>query len=224
MRKIIFSLLLSICIPGTSFGQITPTGDGSVLTYEVYSAKQQPHKKNIIFEPNKEQRVLKLNIEKNGDRKYVFMNEKPFAVYDKYLAVTSLLGKKIDSDARYPLLPINQKMDAGVQWNFFRQGQASVCGNWTVAYHAEGKEGPNTSINMDGKDIAVKTLLIEYRGDARSDRCDPYQQERFVLYAPELNELLMDQWIEFTPGGMTSDYGYKSVLKSVTTTPSQAPK
>lgn len=224
MRNIFLSLFLSVCIPGVSFGQITPTGSGSVLTYDVFNAKQQPYKKDITFQPDKEQRVLKLSIEENGDRKYVFMSDKPFAAYDKYFAATSHFGKAVDREARYSILPINQKIEAGVQWSFGRQGHANACGNWTVAYHAVTKDGPDTFIKLDGKEIAVKTLLIEFRGDAKSDKCDPYQQERLVLYAPVLNELLMDQWIEFIPGRMTSDFGYKWVLKSVSTTASQIPK
>ena len=224
MPKIFLPLFLYVCISEACFGQITPTGNGNVLTYDVFNAKQQLLHTDITFQSNKDQRVLKLNIEENGDRKYAFMNEKPFAVYDQYLAMTSDRGKTVDTGERYPLFPINQKIDVGVQWDFFRKGYASVCENWSIAYHAVAKEGPDTSINRDGKAIAVKTLLIEYRGDAKSDRCDPYKQERFVLYAPGLNELLMDQWIEFTPEGKTSEFGYKWVLKSVTATASQVPK
>lgn len=224
MRKIFFSLFLAVFISGACFGQITPTGNGNILTYDVFTAKQQLFQKDITFQPNQEQRVLQLNIEKNGARKYAFMNGKPFAVYDKYFAMTSDRGKTIDTGERYLLLPINQKIGLGVQWDFFRKGYASVCGNWTIAYHAVAKEGPDTSINMNGKDIAAKALLIEYRGDAKSDKCDPYKQERLVLYAPELNEFLMDQWIDFTPDGKTSEFGYKWLLKSVTTTASQVSK
>lgn len=194
------------------------------MTYDVFNAKQQLFQKDIIFQPNKDQRVLKLDIEENGDRKYAFMNEKPFAVYDKYLAMTSDRGKTVDTGERYPLLPMHQKIGSGVSWDFLRKGYAGVCENWTIAYHAMAEEGPDTSIHIDGRDLAVKTLLIEYRGDAKSDKCDAYQQERFVLYAPELNELLMDQWIEFTPEGKTSEFGYKWVLKSVTTIASQVRK
>ncbi len=217
MRKIFSFLLLYVFMAGAGFGQIVPTGNGSVMTYDLFNARKQPHQKNLLFQPSQDPRVLQLAIEANGERKYTFLDGMPFAVYDKYLAMTSLHGKQIDSDARFPLLPIHQKIEAGTQWNFFRKGSASACGNWTVAYLAAAREGPDTSIKLDGQDIAVKTLLIEYRGDARSDRCDPYQQERSVWYAPQLNELLMDQWIEFTPGGQTSDFGYKWLLKSVAT-------
>lgn len=218
MRKIFFALFLYVWISGACFGQITLTGNGNVLTYDVFNAKQQRFQTEITVQPNKDQRVLRLNIEKNAGRKYTFMNEKPFTVYDKYFAMTSDHGKTVDTGARYPLLPINQKIEPGVQWNFSRKGYASICGNWMIAYQAVAKKGPDTSLNMDGTDIAVKTLLIEYRGDATSERCDPYKQTRFVLYAPELNELLMDQWIDFTPDGNSSEFGYKWVLKSVTTT------
>lgn len=224
MRKIFITLFLSVCVSGASFGQTAPTGSGNVLTYEVFNAKQQPYKKDITFQAEKEPRVLKLSIENNGARTYDFLNEKPFAVYDKYFAAISHFGKTVERSARYPLLPIDQKIDAGMQWNFSREGYASACGKWSVTYEAVTKSGPDTVINMDGKDVAVKTLLIEYRGDAKSDKCDPYQQERFVWYAPGLNELLMDQWIEFIPGRMTSDNGYKWILKSVTTRTRQIQK
>lgn len=218
MRKIVFSLFLYACISVACFGQITPTGNGNVLTYDVFNVKQQLLQTDITFQASKDQRVLKLDIEKNGDRKYNFMNKKPFAVYDKHFAMTSDHGRTVDTGERYPFFPIHQKLESGVHWKFFRKGAANVCGNWTIAYQAVAKEGPDTSLNMDGKDIAVKTLLIEYRGEAKSDRCDPYKQTRFVLYAPELNEFLMDQWLDLTPEGKTSEFGYKWVLKSVTTT------
>lgn len=224
MCRIFLLLFLYGCISGVSYGQITPTGDGDILTYDVFSAKQQLYQADITFEPDKSQRVLKLNIENNGDRTYAFMNEMPFAVYDKYFVMTSFRGKAVGRAERYELLPINQKIDLGVQWDFVREGHFSACGNWTITYHAVVKNGADTLVDMNGKKILVKTLLIEYRGDAKSDRCDAYKQERFVLYAPELDELLLDQWFDFTPEGRTSEFGYKWVLKSVTATASQVPK
>jgi len=129
MRKIFFPLFLYVCISGACFGQITPNGNGKVLTYDVFNAKQQLFQKDITFHPNKDQRVLKLDIEENGDRKYAFMNEKPFAVYDKYLAMTSDRGKTVDTGERYPLLPMHQKIGSGVSWDFLRKGYAGVCEN-----------------------------------------------------------------------------------------------
>jgi hypothetical protein len=224
MRKILPTLLLSVCFGQTCLGQIRPTASGSVLTYEVFSAKQQRYQKDISFQANQDLRVLQLNLGANGARTYTFMNDKPYAVYDKNLAMLALLGKTVDTDARYPLLPTHQKIEAGMQWDFLRKGLASACGNWTVAHHALAKDGPETALEIDGQHVVLKTLLIEFQGAAKSDRCDPYQQERFALYAPELHELLLDQWIDYTPDGMTSDHGYKWVLKTVTTSARQAPK
>lgn len=224
MRMVFRSLVLSLFISGACFAQITPTGNGSVLTYDVFNARQQRYQKNISFELNPDPRVLQLRVNEKEERTYHFMNDKPFAVLDPSLAMVSILGKAVDPDARYPLLLPRPNLAAGETWRFLRKGIAPVCGNWTVSHQAVAKTGPDTSIAIDGKNTIVKTLLLEFQGQARSDRCDPYQQDRFVLYAPELDELVLDQWIDFTPDGMTSEHGYKWVLKSVTSSAPLAPK
>lgn len=224
MRKLFRFLVLPFCFPGACFAQITPTGEGSVLTYDLYNARQQRYQKNISFELNPDQRVLQWRVNERGERTYRFMNDKPFAVLAPSLAMVSFLGKAVAPDERYPLLPPRPNVAAGETWRFSRKGNAPVCGNWNVTHQAEAKTGPDTSIEIDGKNSVVRTLLLEFQGQARSERCDPYQQERIVLYAPELNELVLDQWIDFTPDGLTSEHGYKWVLKTVTRNATLAPK
>jgi len=58
MRKIFFALFLYVWISGACFGQITLTGNGNVLTYDVFNAKQQRFQTEITVQPNKAREFL----------------------------------------------------------------------------------------------------------------------------------------------------------------------
>ena len=199
MNKISAIIAMFLFASGACFGQVTPVGTGNVLTYDVFNVSRPLFSSDYTFKQNRDPRVLKLTIEETGDRKYEYLNGKPFTFYDKFFTVTSTFGKVVEVSERYPLLPKDQKVTVGMQWDFSRKNNTGNCGWWEVTYHAEVKEERNTSININGKDVLIKTLLIEYKGEAKLDRCTPHTQERYVLYSPELNEIVKDQWLDFQP-------------------------
>jgi hypothetical protein len=214
MRNLIASL--SVLVSFSCFAQVAPTASNDVLAYDVFNAKQGFLQTEITFEPNKEQRVLKLSIENNGDRKYDFLNDRPFAVYDKSFTRTSNRGVAVSLSDYFVVLPKNQKVEVGAQWEFSRSGYGDNCGNWSAIHRSTAKEGPETLVTVNGKSTSVKTLLIEQSGTVtRSNGCSQLKIEGLVLYAPELNEVLMNQSVDTVNQKFLA--GYKWVLKTITT-------
>ena len=202
MRTFIASLFLSVTL--SSFAQVAPLASGSVLAYDVFGAKQGLLQSEVAFQQSKEQRVLKLNIEENGDRAYRFTDGKDFAVYDKFFVRTANRGKPISPSEQFQLLPKSKKMEVDAEWEYSRTGSTgNECGNWSVTHRQKAKQGPDVVIKIDGTDVSVKTLLIETRTEPKytRDDCTSGREERVYLYSPDLNEIVSDQELRYTTGG-----------------------
>lgn len=221
MRQFLAIFILSMCTP--VFAQVTPTASGNVLTYEVFDARKGLTQIEVSFQQFAPGRTLKLNVEENGDRNYAFLDGKPYAVYDKLFKRTANRGRPVSPGQYLQLLPETQKIEEGVKWEFSRSGYHQLCQDWKIAYNAEIKKGPDTVVAVDGKNISLKTLLIEQTGTgAHGDaRCSIMGFERSVLYSPELHEILMDQLIDREYKAVSG--GYKWAVKSITTSAAPAP-
>lgn len=224
MNKISAIIAMFLFASGACFGQVTPVGTGNILTYDVFNVSRPLFSSDYTFKQNRDPRVLKLTIEETGDRKYEYLNGRPFTVKDKSFTYTSIRGNVVEMSERFQILPKDQKVVVGMQWDFSLKSQYNNgnCGGWNVTYHATAKDGPDISINIDGKDVSVKTISIEYRGEIKHDRCTPFNRERSVVYSPELNEIVKDQWLDFQPGSKLPDNdGWKWELKSISTSQAQ---
>jgi len=222
MRNFIVSLFLFASL--SSFAQTMPTANGDILTYEVFDAKQGFLQTEITFQPYKPGRTLKLNIESNGERSYTFLNGRPFAIYDKSFLRTSIRGVAVSPGEYFVLLPKDKKIEAGAKWEFSRSGYGYTCGNWKGDYLSVAKEGPEITLSIDGKNTPIKTLRIEISGEVLQGdvRCTTLTSKKVVHYAPELNEIIMEQAIDTKQKTLAG--GYRWVLKSITTSASQAVK
>lgn len=222
MRAFVVALFLPM--PLSLFAQVVLLSSGSVLTYDVFGAKQGLLQTEVTFQQNKEQRVLKLKIEESGDRIYTFIDGKDFAVYDKFFSRTGNRGRPTSPNEQFLLLPRNQKIELGTQWEFSRAGSGSTCYDWRGTYRSVVKEGADISIDINGKASPIKTFLIEMNGNVLqgNSACTTLTVKRLTWYSPELNEIVMDQMTDTE--NKTLSGGYKWVLKSITTSADKATK
>ena len=163
MRTFMASLLFFVSL--SCFAQVTPTTNNDVLAYDVFDAKQGFFQTEVTFQQYAPGRILKLNIDGTGNRTYTFLDGKPFSVYDKFFTGSVDRRGTVGASMYHQLLPKDKKVEVGSKWDFSRTGTDSVCGNWKGNYLSVAREGPETTLSIDGKNTPIKTLLIEISAD-----------------------------------------------------------
>jgi len=215
-----------LCLP--AFAQVAPTASGDVLAYDTFQAKQEPFSKEVAFEKNKNQTVLTLTVESTSDRRYNQLNGNPRWEFDKFFLLTSARGKLTKPEEQHQYLPINQGLAVGTQREYVRTIQDGYCGTWRSVYRPVVTEGPDAVITIDGKEVTVKTLKVDYDSKAvfSNASCNTIPQEKnFLLYSTELNEIVLRQQVDLINGGLQPNGSrYKLELKSITTKAGQAAK
>ena len=212
----------------TAFSQVVPTTSGDTLSYDSFQAKQGIFSAEITFEKNKNQFVVALIVESTGDRKYNLLNGSPRWGFDKDFLLTSARGKLTDPNQEHQYLPKDQSLSLGSQWEYVRTIETGYCGTWRSVYRPVVTNGPDAVINIDSKEVTVKTLKVDYDSKATysNSSCNIIPQEKnFYLYSPELNEIVLRQQVDLINGGLQPNgTKYKLELKSITTKAGQAAK
>jgi hypothetical protein len=204
--------------------QVAPTASGDVLRYETFTAKQGLLHSEVTFAQSKNGQTAKLNLGVEGQRTYDFINGKNWYVYDNFYKRLVTREKAVNLDAQYQFLPRDKKIGIGDSWKFTRSGTDSTCFTFKGDYTAVAKEGPDTVIEIDSKSVTLKNILIEISADILQGNpaCTTLADKITIHYSPELNEITAHQSIE--KKGAYLDFGYRIVLKSITTKAGQAAK
>ena len=208
----ILALFVSLFLANVCYGQGKITS-GNILNYDVRPAVQVGNQP-IAFKEEAMKRKLVISIADNGDRNYAYTNGKPFGLFDKFLTRISSRGKMIEPKYRFKTLP-GDKIEAGMKWTVSTGWYSGDCGEVKAEYQATAAAGPTVTISTNGKESNVSSLTLSYEGIARDDKgCGSRQSKRTVVYVPELEETVLDEFIALVSSGFLAD-GYKVELKSL---------
>lgn len=201
--KGILLFLFTLSLSSVSLGQTSRIETGDVLGYEVSNAKQvgsQP----VTFQPTPHRKV-KIAIEENGDRTYLFENGNIFSVTDKLFTRINNRGRPIEDGYRFRMFPPDKKLEPGLQWETSFRYSAGKYGDNQVNYRATAKNGPDIPIAImigeDKKDVMVRTILVEYEGQIFSTMNSwSARAENQILYSPDLGEIVSNKYVGYDQG------------------------
>lgn len=209
--RILIILTIPACYAEVS---IRPISSGDIVTRQYYNPTQLGSEP-IEF-PKKGSGSYKMQIEENGDRKFldpeddslVFINNKDYVtVFTK--------GKPIPEDYRFVRLPIGVPLRPGMEWdvptyqlNTWEEGNVS----------AKSSIGPTIHVQLDDIKTPIDTILINYEG--RVQVRGGYSRRISIesLFSRQLNEFVRHQVIDWHWEGNGKTFLYRGSrydLKSV---------
>jgi hypothetical protein len=134
-------------------------------------------------------------------------------LYDKFLTRISNRGKTIDPKYRFKTLP--DTIEPGTKWTVSTGWYSSDCGDVKAEYQATATAGPTITISANGKESNASSFVLSYEGIASDTKgCGSRQSKRTVVYVPELEEAVFDEFIGLVAAGFLAE-GYRVELKSV---------
>ena len=166
--KILFLLFASMLLPNAS-GQVAPVTNGSTVIIQT-SVAQQAGNAPITFQP-KGSYTYKVSIKENGDREFVrpdgFVNH----AYDGVFTNITWKNKQIPPEWRFIRFPQGAVLQAGMKWKVPPWKMKTDCQPMYVNYTATSENGPDVNLTIDGKDVRIKTVQINY--EAPTPGCGP---------------------------------------------------
>lgn len=215
MKSIALATL--IMIASTAFGQVRPVQTGDTLTYEAIKPEQQNNQPIVFIK--KPDLILKLTIEKNGDRRYDYRGGKNYSITDQDFTRHTKRGEPINGPYRFPLFTPTQKPEAGQKWDIAFRSESAGYGDNLVTYQAIARSGPEFVIFINNIETRVGTIRIDYDGYIRSTTASSWSGTATtqVLYAPALNEIVFYDHIAYDNRGFLLS-GFRSTLKAIQTT------
>ena len=175
-------------------GQMKPLASGDVVTIEWLTAEQVGGQ-SITFRPaNPKAYAYRVSVQENGDVRFLRPKE-DFVTFarDRFFTYITSNNVLIDEDQRFVRFPKDRELQPGLKWDVPPYKIVMSCRKEIIAkYNAYSEKGHPVTISINGKDVSIETVRINYEADMPYTCAGAYgwRKTSEVLYSPELNEIV----------------------------------
>lgn len=208
LNGVLRGFVVSVCflLPCVAFGEVKLLKSGDSITMEFFTG-QQTGSGPVAFGDAKSSSAYTIQIDENGDRKYLRPNGSVHSVTDKNFTPTMFRDKPIDKDRRIVRFPPEGNLKPGIQWEVPPFNASTSCGDAVVRYRATSDIAPDVRITIDDKPTTVKAIRIAYDGIV-SGCNSSWKRTLELLYSPDLNQLISSVEINWDRAGDGKTFMY----------------